>query len=93
MNQGPPLENIPAPDYQVPSCQSREVTCRRTLIDSEIRSYQALPWSDRFTALLRVEMKATARNKSITVDQLPPFNIRGHIAGLLSHPSVKQAPA
>ncbi len=93
VNQGPPLESIPAPDYQVPSCQSRGVTCRRTLIESEIKVFRALPWSDGFTALLRVEMKATAGNKSITVDQLPPFNIRGYVSGLPSDPSVKQAQA
>jgi len=91
INQGPPLENIPAGEYRIPPRQSWQVMCRRTLLDAETKVLLALPWSEQFTAALNVRVRGAAGKQTISLDP-GGFNIRGWITGLPSHPSIKRAP-
>src|SRR6266511_3774074 len=86
INEGPPLENIPAVDYRVPTRQSCQVRCRRTLLDAETKLLLAMRWNDHFNAHLAMRVRGAAGRKPIAVDP-GGFNIRGWIDGLPSHPS------
>jgi hypothetical protein len=89
VGQGPPLENTPAGEYQIPARQSVQVMCRRTLNDAETQALRRLPWSDEATAHLAVRVRGVAGRKVIALNATG-LNIRGIVAGLPSHPLIKQ---
>ncbi len=91
INEGLPLENIPAGEYRIPPRRSHLIMCRRTLLDAEAKALSALPWRDRFEAGLNVRVRGAARRKVIALDP-GGFAVRGWITGLPSHPSLRRAP-
>ncbi|SRR5712692_3373883 len=91
VNQGPPIETIPAGEYRIPARQSSQVMCRRALLDAETKALLALPWSDEFSAHLAVRVRGAAGRKVIALNPTG-LNVRGFVAGLPSHPTIKRAP-
>jgi hypothetical protein len=90
INQGPPLENIPAVEYRVPPRQSWQILCRRTLLDAESKVLLAIPWNDQFSAHLNMRLRDTAGRKAIALDPGAP-TFAGRSPVFDSHYSVSLA--
>jgi hypothetical protein len=66
LNQGPPLEDIFATGVTVQPRQSRQVYCRRKLLESEIRAFGNCPEQKQYEATIRVSMKGHAGKRPVT---------------------------
>ena len=85
----PHLENIVETDYTIPARQSRQIRCRRRLIDSEIRGFTSVEWKDRYDASVNVSARGAAGRKAIKYVNTS-FNMHGWITGLPSHPTAQK---
>lgn len=81
----PHLDSISAADYTIGAHQSRQIVCRRRLIDSEIRGYASIEWQDQFEASIHVTARGSSGRRPINYTNTG-LVMKGYINGLRSHP-------
>lgn len=79
VNQGPPLDNIAQADVVIPPQQSREVYCRRRLIESETQVFGNMPVEAQYSGSIRVSARGKAGRRQITYQPGATFVIRGYV--------------
>src|SRR5712692_4411408 len=78
----PALEDMMAENYELPPRSSREVMCRRRLIDLEIRGISGMKWKGFYSGTLGAQAEGTIGRKALY--HLLPYStvIRGVVEGL-----------
>ncbi|SRR6266567_1430892 len=89
VSSAPHVENITETEYAIPGRQSRQIRCRRRLIDSEIRAFMLLKWEDRFDASVHVSARGHAGRKTIKYVNTS-YGMHGWIKGLPSRPRAEK---
>ena len=79
LNRGPVLEDITDPgEVIIEPQQSREVYCRKKLLDSEIRAFGNCPEEHQYEAAVRISAKGRAGKQEATFRPGANFRIHGH---------------
>lgn len=86
VNIAPHLENIVETDYRIPGRQSRQIRCRRRLIDSEIRGFANVERKDRYDASVHVSARGTSGRRTIKYVNTS-HDMHGWINGLPTPPT------
>ncbi len=66
INMAPPIETVRGMEYELYPHTSRQVYCRRALIDSEIRAFQQVPVTSPLQATVHVSAKGKAGRRSVS---------------------------
>lgn len=66
VNMAPPIETVRGTEYELYPHTSRQVYCRRPLIDSEIRAFQQVPLACPLQATVHVSAKGKAGRRSVS---------------------------
>ncbi len=79
INRAPALEHIPCEDYELEPSQSREVYCRRSLLDSEAKALADVPADADMTASIRLRATGTAGKKRVEYRPGATYSLSGVI--------------
>jgi hypothetical protein len=67
VSMAPPIETVRGTEYELSPQVSRQVYCRRPLIDSEIRAFQKMPLTCRLLATIHMSAKDMAGRHSVSL--------------------------